>query len=97
MASGDVSGVSRMSTRAWAARGITVRRCSSDVPSLAKWLAFTVGQRYGVQTASPYHRANAASASRRNWPFSRANSVTRPWRSSMSRASGSTGFATLLQ
>ena len=65
-AASGVSGVRRMSRRAWAERGMIVRRSIGEAPSVIRWLTFTVGRRYGVKTARPSHFANTAAASRRN-------------------------------
>jgi hypothetical protein len=91
-----VSGVSRMSSRAWAVRGMMVRRKVSEAPSDMKLLMFTVGLRNGVQTALFSHFANSSLASRRNASCSADQARTRSSMSPMSRARGRTGFGTML-
>ena len=96
IAAGGVSGVTRMSRRAWAVRGMIVRRAVGEAPSLMKWLMFTVGRRNGFQTALSSHLANSSVASRRKASCVSPKARTRDSMSSMSRASGSTGFGTML-
>ena len=85
-----------MSRRAWAVRGMIVRRAVGEAPSLMKWLMFTVGFRNGFQTARSSHLANISVASRRNASWLSPKARTRASMSSMSRASGSTGLGTML-
>ena len=96
IAATGVSGVSLMSRRAWAVRGMMVRRSVGDAPSDMKLLMFTVGFKKGVQTALSSHFANTSLASRRNASCSADHARTRSSMSPMSRARGSTGFGTML-
>jgi hypothetical protein len=96
IAASGVSGVSRMSSLAWAVRGMMVRRWVRDAPSDMKLLMFTVGVRKGVQTALSSHFANTSVASRRKSPWPADHALTRSSMSAIRRDRGRTGFGTML-